>query len=78
LYFEPPIQAFDQDSFNTSLKFEIISGNERNLFRVRRGPQVLFLEREIDLEEEVLLANTFVLQLEATQIDNPSQRALAR
>jgi Cadherin domain len=78
LYFEPPILAFDQDSFNASLKYELISGNERNLFRVRKGPNILFLEREIDLEEEVLPGNMFVLQLEASQKDNPIQKTLAR
>jgi len=34
LYFAPPIMAFDQDSLNASLVYDIISGNERQLFRV--------------------------------------------
>lgn len=36
------------------------------------------MNREIDLEEESLPGNTFVLQLEARQADSPLKRALAR
>ena len=70
--------AFDQDSLNASVVYDIISGNERNLFRVNAANGVIYLEREIDLEEESLPGNTFVLQIEARQKDSPLKRALAR
>lgn len=39
----------------------------------------LFLEREIDLDSERSLpGNTFVLQIQASQIDNPSKTGVAR
>ncbi|XP_033236535.1 cadherin-89D isoform X1 [Drosophila pseudoobscura] len=78
LYFAPPIMAFDQDSLNATLVYEIISGNERQLFRVNPHNGVMYLQKEIDLEEESLPGNTFVLQLEARQKDNPLKKALAR
>ncbi|XP_039495074.1 cadherin-89D [Drosophila santomea] len=78
LYFAPPIMAFDQDSLNASLVYDIISGNERQLFRVNPHNGVMYLQKEIDLEEESLPGNTFVLQLEARQKDNPLKKALAR
>jgi len=78
LYFNPPIKAFDQDSLNTSLIYDIISGNERKLFWVNSETGTLFLVKEIDLEEESLPGNTFVLQMEARQVDSPLKRALAR
>lgn len=78
LYFNPPIKAFDQDSLNATLAYDIISGNERNLFWVDQDEGTIYLEREIDLEEESLPGNTFVLQLEARQVDNPLKRAIAR
>lgn len=39
---------------------------------------ILYLNKEIDLEEEALPGNTFVLQLEARQVDSPQKRAVAR
>ncbi|XP_059611787.1 cadherin-89D [Phlebotomus argentipes] len=78
LYFNPPIKAFDQDSINSSLIYDIIAGNERRLFRVNPANGMLYLEKEIDLEEESLPGNTFVLQLEARQRDSPQKRAVAR
>lgn len=78
LNFDPPIMAYDQDSLNASLVYDIISGNERKLFWVNPLNGVIFLEREIDLEEESLPGNTFVLQLEARQKDSPQKRALVR
>ncbi|EDW16201.1 cadherin-89D [Drosophila mojavensis] len=78
LYFAPPIMAFDQDSLNATLVYEIISGNERQLFRVNPHNGVMYLQKEIDLEEESLPGNTFVVQLEARQKDNPLKKALAR
>ncbi|XP_037884780.1 cadherin-89D [Glossina fuscipes] len=78
LYFNPPIMAFDQDSLNASLIYDIISGNERKLFRVNPHNGIMYLQKEIDLEEESLPGNTFVLQIEARQKDNPLRKALAR
>lgn len=78
LLFQPAIRAYDQDSLNATLIYDIISGNERNLFSVNPANGLIYLNREIDLEEESLPANTFVLQLEARQADSPLKRALAR
>lgn len=70
--------AHDQDSLNASLSYDIISGNERKLFKVNPTNGIIYLEKEIDLEEESLPGNTFVLQIESRQRDNPLKRALAR
>lgn len=70
--------AYDQDSLNATLAYDIISGNERKLFKVNPANGIIYLEKEIDLEEESLPGNTFVLQIEARQRDNPLKRALAR
>lgn len=70
--------AFDQDSLNASLIYDIISGNERKLFRVNAGNGIIYLQKQIDLEEESLPGNSFVLQIEARQKDNPLRKALAR
>lgn len=78
LLFNPPIQAFDQDSLNATLTYDLIAGNERRLFLVNPNSGMIFLEHEIDLEEESLPGNTFVLQLEARQKENPQRRAVAR
>lgn len=39
---------------------------------------ILYINKEIDLEDEALPGNTFVLQLEARQVDSPQKRAVAR
>ncbi|XP_037944011.1 cadherin-89D-like, partial [Teleopsis dalmanni] len=78
LYFSPPIMAYDQDSLNATLIYDIISGNERKIFRVSPHNGVVWIQKEIDLEEESLPGNTFVLQIEARQRDNPLQKAVAR
>lgn len=78
LSFSPPIMAYDQDSLNTTLIYEIISGNDRNLFSINPNTGVVYLTSEIDLEEETLPGNTFVLQIEARQKDTPIKRAVAR
>lgn len=78
LAFSPQITAKDQDSLNATLLYDIISGNERRLFWVNPSSGMLFLEKEIDLEEESLPGNTFVLQMEARQQESPLKRALAR
>lgn len=70
--------AFDQDSLNSTLIYDIISGNERKLFWVNPANGVLYLHKEIDLEEESLPGNTFVLQMEARQKDNELKRSVAR
>lgn len=78
MQFSPPILAYDQDSINTTLIYDIISGNDRKLFWVNPNSGVIYLMREIDLEEESLPGNTFVLQMEARQKDSPLKRAVAR
>ncbi|XP_055907965.1 cadherin-89D [Eupeodes corollae] len=78
LYFSPPIMAYDQDSLNATLVYEIISGNERKLFDVNSSNGIIFLQKEIDLEEESLPGNTFVLQIESRQRDSPLKKAVAR
>lgn len=70
--------AFDQDSLNATLIYEIISGNERKLFRVNPNNGIMYLQKEVDLEEESLPGNTFVLQVEARQRENPLRKAVAR
>lgn len=76
--FSPPIMAYDQDSLNTTLIYDIISGNDRNLFWINQNTGVIHLLQEIDLEKETLPGNTFVLQVEARQKDSPIKRALSR
>lgn len=78
LQFSPSILAYDQDSLNTTLLYDIISGNDRKLFWVNPNTGVIYLMREIDLEEESLPGNTFVLQMEARQKDSPLKRSVAR
>lgn len=70
--------AYDQDSLNTTLIYDIISGNDRNLFWINQNTGVIQLLQEIDLEKETLPGNTFVLQVEARQTDSPIKRALSR
>lgn len=70
--------AYDQDSLNTTLVYDIISGNDRHLFWINPSNGVVYLMREIDLEEETLPGNTFVLQIEARQKDSPIKRAICR
>ncbi|KFB53538.1 AGAP004166-PA-like protein [Anopheles sinensis] len=78
LYIEPPIMAFDQDSLNETLVYGIVAGNERQLFWIAPETGVLFLQKEIDLESESLPDNTFTLQIEAQQINDPVKSAFAR
>lgn len=78
LTFSPSIMAYDQDSLNTTLIYDIISGNDRNLFWINANNGVIYLMKEIDLEEETLPGNTFVLQVEARQKDSPIKRAITR
>ncbi|XP_030768238.1 cadherin-89D isoform X4 [Sitophilus oryzae] len=80
LTFVPPIFAFDQDfAIDTRIRYDILAGNERRLFFLDKDNGTLFLEREIDLEaERSLPANTFVLQIQASQVDNPLKAGVAR
>lgn len=73
LKFNPPIHAFDQDlAIDSPIRYDIIAGNERHLFSLDHVNGSLFLEREIDLDaERSLPGNTFVLQIQASQMDNP-------
>lgn len=70
--------AYDQDSLNITLIYDIISGNDRKLFWINPNTGVVYLKNEIDLEEESLPGNTFVLQIEARQKDSPLKRVVAR
>uniref|UniRef100_A0A182JGR4 Cadherin domain-containing protein n=1 Tax=Anopheles atroparvus TaxID=41427 RepID=A0A182JGR4_ANOAO len=70
--------AFDQDSLNETLVYGIVAGNERQLFWIAPETGVLFLQKEIDLESESLPDNTFTLQIEARQINDPQKSAFAR
>ncbi|XP_053681028.1 cadherin-89D [Anopheles nili] len=78
LYVEPPIMAFDQDSLNETLVYGIVAGNERQLFWIEPDTGVLFMQKEIDLESESLPDNTFALQIEAQQMNDPTKSAFAR
>lgn len=78
--FEPPIYAFDQDlGLDSPIRYDILAGNDRHMFYLDHVNGSLFLEREIDLDSERSLpANTFVLQIQASQIDNPMKTGVAR
>ncbi|XP_068082261.1 cadherin-89D [Anabrus simplex] len=80
LLFSPPIMAFDQDlAIDTPVRYDIIAGNDRRLFILDAQNGSLFLEKEIDLDRERNLpGNTFVLQIQASQIDNPLKTGVAR
>ncbi|XP_063243263.1 LOW QUALITY PROTEIN: cadherin-89D [Bacillus rossius redtenbacheri] len=80
LRFEPPVEARDQDlAIDAPLRYDLVAGNERRLFAVDARNGSLFLERELDLEQERgLPGNTFTLQLQAAQLDNPLRAATAR
>ncbi|KAF5278589.1 hypothetical protein FQA39_LY00631 [Lamprigera yunnana] len=80
LRFEPTIFAYDQDlAIDTPIRYDILAGNDRHLFYLDHVNGSLFLEREIDLEAEGSLpGNTFVLQIQATQINAPQKTGVAR
>uniref|UniRef100_A0A8D8TMI4 Cadherin-89D n=1 Tax=Cacopsylla melanoneura TaxID=428564 RepID=A0A8D8TMI4_9HEMI len=60
--FDPPIMAEDQDKgINTTLRYDIASGNDKHLFYIDPNNGTLFLERELDLD--VLSNNLFNLQV---------------
>ncbi|XP_046967543.1 cadherin-89D [Vanessa cardui] len=80
LVFTHPIRAFDQDAgVAAPVRYELVSGNERRLFLLSALNGSLFLEKEVDLDAETALpGNTFVLQIQASQVDNPLKVAQAR
>ncbi|CAH0583302.1 unnamed protein product [Chrysodeixis includens] len=80
LLFPEPIRAYDQDiGVNAKLKYELVAGNERKLFSLDPRNGTLFLDKEIDLDAESNLSgNTFILQVQASQLDNPLKAAQAR
>lgn len=66
-------------AIDAPIKYEILAGNDRQLFYLDHVNGSLFLEREIDLDSERSLpGNTFVLQIQASQIDNPLKTGVAR
>ncbi|KAE8739446.1 hypothetical protein FOCC_FOCC015042 [Frankliniella occidentalis] len=80
LVFRPPIEALDQDvAIDAAVRYDIIAGNERRLFRLDPRNGSLFLERELDLDaERTLPGNTFSLTVQAAQVDNPLKAGVAR
>lgn len=70
LRFKPVIKAYDADlALNAPVRYDIIAGNERQLFSLHPHNATLFLEKEIDLDRETSLpGNTFVLQVQASQV----------
>lgn len=75
---EPPIEAYDQDSLNSTLIYSIVSGNDKNTFWIHPTTSTLYLKREIDLEAENLPDNTYALQIEVRQKNDQLKRAMAR
>lgn len=75
---EPPVRAFDQDSLNASLHYSITAGNDKGIFWINQNTGVLFLKKEIDLEELNLQGNTFLLQIEARQKNDNLKRTSTR
>ncbi|KAJ8945983.1 hypothetical protein NQ318_017099 [Aromia moschata] len=66
-------------AIDAPIRYDIIAGNERHLFSLDHVNGSLFLEREIDLDaERSLPGNTFVLQIQASQMDNPLKAGVAR
>lgn len=78
LKIDPPIEAYDQDSLNSTLIYSIVSGNDREVFWIHPTTGVLYLKKEIDLEAESLQENSFVLQIDVKQKNDPLKRAMAR
>ncbi|KAL1115659.1 hypothetical protein AAG570_005949, partial [Ranatra chinensis] len=77
LHFNPPIEAYDQDrGINVTLRYELLSGNERRHFWLDPHTGLLYVEQEIDLE--TLPGSLFSLQIQASQTDNPLKTSVAR
>nr|CAD7597865.1 unnamed protein product [Timema genevievae] len=64
LRFDTPLLAFDQDlAIATPVRYDLIAGNDRHLFSIDPRNGSIFLEQELDLDQErTLPGNTFVLQ----------------
>jgi hypothetical protein len=79
LKIDPPIEAFDQDSLNSTLSYSIVSGNDRDYFWMHPQEGKIYLKKEIDLEElQSLSDNTFSLQIDVRQKNDLQKRALAK
>lgn len=80
LVFEEAIKAADGDvGVAAAVRYDLVSGNDRMMFSLDSINGSLFLEKEVDLEREHgLPGNTFILQIQAAQIDNPLKTAQAR
>ncbi|XP_044003046.1 cadherin-89D isoform X2 [Aphidius gifuensis] len=79
IHFDNPISAKDQDtSINTPIKYTIMTGNERGLFKINSQNGSLYLQRPIDIDNEKIPNNTFHLQIHAMQIDSPLKYDNAR
>ncbi|XP_012259272.2 cadherin-89D isoform X2 [Athalia rosae] len=80
LNFTPPILAVDQDrAINARIRYDLTAGNERGFFYLDPDNGSLFLEKGVDLDaERNLPGNTFSLQIQASQSDNPLRTNLAR
>ncbi|XP_014239374.1 cadherin-89D [Cimex lectularius] len=77
LLFAPRIKAYDQDlAINATVRYDIITGNDKHLFYLDPQNGTLFLEKEIDLD--TLPGMLFTLQIQATQLDNPLKTGVAR
>lgn len=78
LKIDPPVEAYDQDSLNSTLVYSIVSGNDRDVFWMHPTTGVIYLKKEIDLENENLADNTFTLQIDVRQKNDILKRALSR
>ncbi|CAH2040894.1 unnamed protein product, partial [Iphiclides podalirius] len=80
LVFEQAVRAFDQDAgVGAPLRYQLIQTPQVDrTFSLGALNATLFLDREIDLEAESLPGNIFVLQIQASQVDNPLKTAQAR
>merc|ERR1712110_598983 len=77
LQFKPAIHAFDQDlGINASLQYSILRGNEQRYFSIDPATGKLFAIKEIN--REILDSDEFLIELEATQRDNPLKSATTR
>lgn len=79
LKIDPAIEAYDQDSLNSTLVYSIVSGNEREVFWIHPTSGTIFLKKEVDLEVlEGLPDNTFTLQIDVRQNNDMLKRAMAK
>lgn len=78
LKIDPPVEAYDQDSLNSTLVYSLVGGNDREFFWMHPTAGTIYLKKEIDLEAESLSDNMFVLQIEVHQKNDKQKRALAK